>query len=84
MANHKSSIKRNRSNEKKHLRNRYQTVTSRTEIKKIRTATDKKEAQAMLPKVYSLLDRLAKKHLIHKNKAANLKSELAVHVGKMK
>ena len=84
MANHKSSIKRNRSNEKKHIRNRYQTVTARTAIKKIRTATDKKDAQSMLPKVFSLLDRLAKKSVIHKNKAANLKSELTVHVNKMK
>ena len=65
-------------------RNRYQTVTARTAIKKIRTATDKKDAQSMLPKVFSLLDRLAKKSVIHKNKAANLKSELAVHVNKMK
>ena len=84
MANHKSSIKRNRSNERKHQRNRYQTVTARGAMKKIRTATDKKEAQSMLPKVFSLLDRLAKKSIIHKNKAANLKSELAVHVNKMK
>ena len=60
------------------------TVTARTSIKKILTSTDKKEAQAMLPKVHSLLDRLAKRHIIHKNKAANLKSELAVHVGKLK
>jgi len=84
MANHKSSIKRNRSNEKKHQRNRYQAVTARNVMKKIRTASDKKEAQTMLPKVFSLLDRLAKKSIIHKNKASNLKSELAVHVNKMK
>jgi len=84
MANHKSSIKRNRSNEKKHQRNRYQAVTARNAMKKIRTASDKKEAQNMLPKIFSLLDRLAKKSIIHKNKASNLKSELAVHVNKMK
>jgi small subunit ribosomal protein S20 len=84
MANHKSAIKRIRSNEAKHVRNKYQTVTARTAMKKIRTATDKKEAQGMLPKIFSLLDRLAKKNIIHKNKAANLKSELTVHVNKMK
>jgi small subunit ribosomal protein S20 len=84
MANHKSAIKRIRSNESKHVRNKYQTVTARTAMKKIRTATDKKEAQTLLPKVFSLLDRLAKKNIIHKKKAANLKSELAVHVNKMK
>jgi len=84
MANHKSAIKRIRSNESKHQRNRYQTVTARTAMKKIRTATDKKEAQTLLPKVFALLDRLAKKNIIHKKKAANLKSELAIHVNKMK
>ena len=84
MANHKSAIKRIRTNNRRRTRNSYQTVTTRTSIKKVFTSTDKKEAQSMLPKVYSLLDRLAKKNLIHKNKAANLKSELAVHVGKLK
>lgn len=84
MANHKSAIKRIRTNNRRRDRNSYQAVTARTSIKKVLTSTDKKEAQAMLPKVYSLLDRLAKKHLIHKNKASNLKSELAVHVGKLK
>ena len=84
MANHKSAIKRIRTNNRRRTRNSYQTVTTRTSIKKVLTLTDKKEAQSMLPKVYSLLDRLAKKNLIHKNKAANLKSELAVHVGKLK
>ena len=84
MANHKSSIKRIRTNGRKRTRNSYQAVTVRTSIKKIQTATDKSAAQAMLPKVYSLLDRLAKKNIIHKNKAANLKSELAVHISKMK
>jgi small subunit ribosomal protein S20 len=84
MANHKSSIKRIRTNNRRRDLNSYQTVTARTSIKKVFTATDKKEAQAMLPKVHSLLDRLAKKHIIHKNKASNLKSELALHVSKMK
>ena len=84
MANHKSSIKRIRTNGRKRVRNSYQAVTVRTSIKKIQTAKDKKEAQSMLPKIYALLDRLAKKNIIHKNKAANLKSELAVHINKMK
>jgi small subunit ribosomal protein S20 len=84
MANHKSAIKRIRTNNRRRTRNSYQTVTTRTSLKKVFTSTNKTEAQAMLPKVYSLLDRMAKKNLIHKNKAANLKSELAVHVGKLK
>ena len=84
MANHKSAIKRIRTNNRRRTRNSYQTVTARTSIKKVLTSINKAEAQGMLPKVYSLLDRLAKKNLIHKNKAANLKSELAVHVSKLK
>jgi len=84
MANHKSAIKRIRTNNRRRARNSYQAVTARTSIKKVLTSTDKKQAQEMLPKVYSLLDRLAKKNLIHKNKAANLKSELAGHISKLK
>ena len=80
MANHKSSIKRIRANEKKRLRNRYYHKTTRNAVKKLRSITDKAEATEMLPKVVSMIDKLAKKDVIHKNKAANLKSKLAKHV----
>ncbi|MDD4820326.1 MAG: 30S ribosomal protein S20 [Flavobacteriales bacterium] len=80
MANHKSSIKRIRANEKKRLRNRYYHKTARNAVKKLRATTDKAEATEMLPKVVSMIDKLAKKDVIHKNKAANLKSKLAKHV----
>lgn len=76
MANHKSALKRIRSNEAKRLRNRYQHKTTRTFIKRLRSTTDKSEAQELLKKVTSMLDRLAKKNIIHKNKAANNKSKL--------
>jgi small subunit ribosomal protein S20 len=80
MANHKSAIKRIRSNDAKRLRNRYHAKTSRTAIKNLRATTDKAAASALLPKVASMLDKLAKKNIIHKNKAANLKSKLTKHV----
>ncbi|WP_242087413.1 30S ribosomal protein S20 [Aestuariivivens sediminis] len=80
MANHKSALKRIRSSEAKRLTNRYQHKTTRTAIKKLRELTDKKEAEAMYPSVASMLDKLAKKNVIHANKAANLKSGLAKYV----
>lgn len=80
MANHKSAIKRIRSNEAKRLRNRYQHKTTRTFIKRLKETTDKSEAQELFNKVSSMLDKLAKKNIIHKNKAANHKSKLAKHV----
>ncbi|MCL4112471.1 UNVERIFIED_CONTAM: hypothetical protein GTU68_046997 [Idotea baltica] len=80
MANHKSALKRIRSNESKRLRNRYQHKTTRNAIKNLRELTDKKEAEALFPSIVSMLDKLAKKNIIHANKAANLKSGLAKHV----
>ncbi|MCJ8210313.1 30S ribosomal protein S20 [Mucilaginibacter sp. RS28] len=80
MANHKSAIKRIRANAAKRLRNRYQAKTTRTAIKKLRAATTKAEATTLLPKVISMLDRLAKKNVIHKNKASNNKSKLTKFV----
>ncbi len=80
MANHKSALKRIRSNESKRLINKYQHKTTRNAIKKLRELTDKKEAEALLPSVVSMLDRLAKKNIIHANKAANLKSGLVKHI----
>ena len=80
MANHKSALKRIRSNEKRRLLNRYQHKTARNAVKKLRELTDKKEAEKMMPEVVSMIDKLAKKNIIHANKASNLKSNLAKHV----
>jgi len=80
MANHKSALKRIRSNESKRLTNRYQHKTTRSAIKKLREMETAKEANEFLPQVNSMIDKLAKKNVIHDNKAANLKSQLAKHV----
>lgn len=80
MANHKSAIKRIRSNDAKRVENRYYAKTTRNAIKGIRTAADKKEAESKLSDVISMIDKLAKKNIIHKNKAGNLKSKLTKHV----
>ena len=80
MANHKSALKRIRSNDAKRLRNKYQHKTTRNAIRKLRGLTDKKEAEALLPSVNGMIDKLAKRNIIHKNKAANLKSGLQVKV----
>ncbi len=79
MATHKSAIKRIRSSETKRLRNRYQHKSARTAIKKLRNA-DKAEAEKLYPEVISKIDKLVKKNIIHKNKAAHLKSDLTKHV----
>lgn len=83
MANHKSSEKRIRSNDAKKVRNRYQAKTMRNALKDIRTTKDKAEASKLLPQLTTMLDRLAKTNVIHKNKAANLKSSLAKQFNKM-
>lgn len=83
MANHKSALKRIRSNEAKRLRNKYQHKSARTMLKKLRTSTDKKEAEELLPTVTSMLDRLAKRNIIHKSKASNLKAKVAKHVASL-
>ncbi|MCH6235933.1 30S ribosomal protein S20 [Aquiflexum sp. TKW24L] len=80
MANHKSALKRIRANEAKRLRNRYQHKTTRTFIKRLKSATDKVEAQELLKTVTSMIDKLAKKNIIHKNNAANRKSKLTKFV----
>lgn len=80
MANHKSALKRVRQDAKKRLHNRYYKKSARTSIKNLREMTDKKEAEAFLPKVISMIDKLSKHNSIHKNKAANLKSKLTKHV----
>jgi small subunit ribosomal protein S20 len=83
MANHKSAQKRIRSNESKKLRNKYQHKTTRNAVRKLRSLTDKSEAQTLFTSVSSLLDKLAKKNIIHANKAANLKSGLALKINKL-
>ena len=83
MANHKSALKRIRQNEKRKVRNRYYHKTARTAMKVLRNEDDKATAVEQLPRVISLLDKLAKKNIIHKNKAANLKSKLTKHVNKL-
>ncbi len=80
MANHKSALKRIRRNEVVRLRNRYQHKTTRNVIKKLRSETDQKKAQTLLPTVVSMIDKLAKRNIIHANKAANLKSKLTRHI----
>jgi small subunit ribosomal protein S20 len=76
MANHKSALKRIRQTATRTLRNKYQHKTTRNAIKALRASTEKKEAAAMLPKVSGMLDKLAKRNIIHNNKAANIKSKL--------
>lgn len=83
MANHKSALKRIRSSEVKRLRNRYQHKTTRNAIKKLRETTQKADAEKLFPEVASMIDKLAKKNIIHSNKAGNLKSSLAKHVASL-
>ncbi len=83
MANHKSALKRIRSSETRRLRNRYQHKSTRNAIRKLRETTKKKEAEKLYPEVVSMIDRLAKRNIIHSNKAANLKSGLAKHVASL-
>jgi small subunit ribosomal protein S20 len=83
MANHKSALKRIRQNEKRRVHNRYYAKTTRNAIRDLRNETDKEEAGKSFPKVISMIDKLAKKNIIHKNKAANLKSKLAVQLNSL-
>ena len=83
MANHKSSKKRIKQTIVRNENNRYYAKTARNAVRKLRATTEKAEAAAQLPKVSSMLDKLAKKNVIHANKAANLKSKLAHHVNKI-
>ncbi len=83
MANHASAKKRIRQNEKRRLHNRYYAKTTRNAIKALRNTTDKTAALALLPKVQGMLDKLAKKNIIHHKKAANLKSGIAIFVNQL-
>ena len=80
MANHKSSLKRIRQTKTRNEHNRYYAKTMRNAVRKLRAMTDKEEAQKLYPAVQKMLDKLAKNNIIHKNKAANLKSSLALHI----
>ena len=83
MANHKSSEKRIRQTVARNEKNKYFAKTMRNALKKIRSTSNKEEAGAMLPEVSSMLDRLAKQNVIHRNKAANLKSSITKHVNSL-
>lgn len=83
MANHKSAIKRIRQLRTRRTRNRYVHKTARNAVRELRAETDKKVATEKLPKVVSLLDKLAKRNIIHKNKAANLKSGLMKRISSL-
>jgi len=84
MAYHKSSEKRIRQTVGKNERNKYYAKTMRNALKDIRSTTDKKEAAEKLPKMTGMLDKLAKKNIIHANKAANLKSSVTKLVNNLK
>jgi small subunit ribosomal protein S20 len=83
MAYHKSALKRIRQNEVKRLHNRYYAKTTRNAIKVLRNTSNKEEAAKLYPEVVSMIDKLAKRNIIHKNKASNLKSKLMVQINKM-
>ena len=83
MANHKSSEKRIRQAKALRLRNRYVSRTTRNKVRKLRSTDSNEEAQKMYPEVCSMLDKLAKKNVIHQNKANNLKSKLAAHMNQL-
>jgi len=84
MANHKSTKKRIRSTKVRAERNKYNHKTTRNAIKAFRATEDKKEAVKMFPKLSSMVDKLVKKNIIHKNKAGNLKSQFAKRIATMK
>ena len=83
MANHKSSEKRIRQTKVRTLHNKYYAKTMRNAVRKLRAMTDKDEALKLYPTVQKMLDKLAKKNIIHPNKAANLKSSLSKQIAKM-
>ena len=83
MANHKSALKRIRSNNAKRILNKYQHKTTRNAIKSLREITSKKKAEKVFPSIASMIDKLAKRNIIHNNKAANLKSKLMKHIASL-
>mgnify|MGYP003474555494 FL=1 len=83
MANHASAKKANRQSERRRLHNKYYAKTTRNAIRDIRNTTDKSAAEAAAPAVFAKIDKLAKIGVIHKNKAANLKSGIQVYINKL-
>ena len=83
MANHKSAEKRIRQTKARRLSNRYVSRTARNSVRKLRATSSKEDAQKMYPEVCSMLDKLAKKKIIHQNRANNLKSKLSAHINKL-
>jgi small subunit ribosomal protein S20 len=83
MANHKSALKRIRQSEVRKVRNKYYFKTTRNAIRNLRSLSDKAKAEETYPSVVSMIDSLAKRNIIHKSKASNLKSKLAIHIGKL-
>ena len=83
MAHHQSALKRIRQSRRKRLQNRYYAKTTRNLIKKLRTTTEKAEAEKLLPMVLSNIDRMVKKNQFHRNKASNLKSKLMKHINSL-
>ena len=83
MANHKSALKRIRQTQSRRLRNRYYAKTARNAVRRLRAMTDKAQAQETYVKVVAMLDRLASKTSISKNKSSNLQSKLALHINKL-
>lgn len=83
MANHKSTLKRMRSDQKKRVANRYYARTMRNALKEFRALEDKAIAEEKLPKLISSIDKLAKRSIIHKNKAANLKSKCTKRIASL-
>ncbi|MBP3227254.1 MAG: 30S ribosomal protein S20 [Bacteroidaceae bacterium] len=83
MANHKSALKRIRQTASRRLHNRYYAKTMRNAVRKLRATTDATEARDLMPKVQKMLDKLAKRHIIHRNKAANIKSSVQRHVNSL-
>lgn len=83
MANHKSAFKRIRQSENRRVKNKYYAKTTRNAIKTLKETKNKEAAVKLFPKISSMLDKLAKNHVIHKNKAANLKSSLATHTNSL-
>ena len=83
MANHKSSLKRIRQTKTRAEHNHYYAKTMRNAVRKLRAMTDKEEAVKLYPSIQKMLDKLAKTSIIHKNKAANIKSSLAQHINSL-
>jgi len=83
MANHKSAKKRIRQSETRRVRNRLSAVSTRNALRTINETTDKVEAEKLFPKVIAMVDKLAKKNIIHKKKAANIKSKVQKRINKL-